>query len=205
MITDPNIYFKDGCGRCKKFQTPECKVHKWAEGLAFLRKVCLDLGLEETAKWGHPCYTLNGGNIVMVGAFKEDFHLSFFKASLMKDSGGLFTKRGENTQVASVVQFYENDQPSKMKETVVSYISEAIDIEKSGKKVKREAAKFEVPQELVDAMDSDPELAEAFEALTPGRQRAHSMLIGGAKQAATRINRIAKYRDKILNGKGPNE
>lgn len=205
MISDTNEYFLDGCGRCKKFATNDCKVRKWQEGLATLRQICLDLGLDEVAKWGHPCYTFNGANIVILGAFKDDFHLSFFKASLMKDSESLFVKRGENTQVASVVQFHDNAQPSQMKDVIIAYLQEAINVEKSGKKIKREVASFDVPQELVDAMDRDPELAEAFEALTPGRQRAHSMIIGGAKQAATRINRIAKYRDKILNGKGPNE
>lgn len=205
MIKDPNIYFIDGCGRCNKAGTDACKARIWTEGLALLRALCRDAGLEEIARWGHPCYALNGSNVVMIVAFQGDFQLSFFKASLMKDPENLFSKRGENTQVASIINFTSADQVREMTPVITAYIQEAIAIEKAGLKPERKVASFDIPQELVDAMDADAELAEAFAALTPGRQRGYCLTIGGAKQSATRINRIEKYRAQILQGKGYNE
>lgn len=205
MISDPNEYFSDGCGRCSKFRTLDCKVHIWREGLSTLREICLGKGLVEEAKWGHPCYTLNGKNVVILGAFKEDFHLSFFKASLMKDPDGLLTKRGKHTQTNSIFSFTDNAAPNAQRDAISRYLDEAIEIENSGQKPIKKTVNFEIPQELLQAMDDDPELAEAFNALTPGRQRGYCMTIGDAKQSQTRINRIAKYRDKILAGRGFNE
>ena len=205
MIKDPALYFQDGCGRCKHFATDDCNARCWGDGLAILRQACLDAGLTEEAKWGHPCYTFNGANVVILGAFKSDFHMSFFKASLMQDESGLFIKRGENTQVASVLQFTNTDQVKDQLSVIRSYLQEAIAVEKSGIKPVKPKPSFDIPEELVIAMDEGPELAEAFYALNPGRQRGYCMTIGSAKQQSTRLNRIAKYRAQILRGKGFNE
>lgn len=202
MITDPNEFFLQGCGRCERGGTDDCSSRLWAEGLAHLRRICLDAGLDEVAKWGHPCYTLNGANIAILGAFRGDFHLSFFKASLMKDPQRLFIKRGENTQVASVISFSSHKEVKKLERVLRAYLDEAIAIERAGLKPKRSPPKVELPDELAEALQNDAVLSEAFFKLTPGRQRGYCMTIGSAKQSATRVKRIEKYRPQILAGKG---
>lgn len=206
MITDPDAYFRDGCGRCKRGGTPECSTQNWAQGLADLRKICLDVGLVEVVKWGHPAYTHNGKNIAILGAFRGDFHLSFMNASLIDDPQGVFVKRGEHTQTANVMKFTDNGGPAAMATTIIDYLERATQAADSGAKpVKATAPSVAMPDELVAALDADPALSEAFHALTPGRQRMYYIYIGEAKQSATRSARIAKCSDRIFAGKGFNE
>ena len=100
MITNPKEFFQDGCGRCKRFATDACSARLWSEGLAVLRALCLDAGLIETAKWGHPCYMHAGRNVAILGAFRGDVRLTFFNASLLDDATGLLTRQGENSPIA---------------------------------------------------------------------------------------------------------
>ena len=202
MITDIEDYFSAGCGRCKRFATPECSVQKWAKGLFDLRQICRDSGLTETVKWGHPCYMHSDRNIVILGAFKNDFRITFFNASLLKDSARVPEKRGPNTQNADMIIFHDNVDVSKHSETIASYISEAIAYAKAGIKPVKKFATFDLPDELVDALDHDSVLAEAFPKLTPGRQRSYVINLNNAKASATRTARIEKFRDKIIAGKG---
>lgn len=167
-----------------------------------MRRICLDEGLREELKWSHPAYTFDGKNIVILGAFKGDFHISFFNASLLKDPENLLTKRGESTRVASVISFTSSDAVKTLEPSIRAYIQEAIANEKAGLKPAKVEVALELPDELVDALDNDPELTEAFYKLTPGRQRGYAMTIGQAKQSETRRARIEKYRDKIFAGKG---
>ncbi|WP_305097953.1 YdeI/OmpD-associated family protein [Croceibacterium aestuarii] len=205
MITDPQDFFDKGCGRCDRFDTAECSTKRWHAGLIALRKICLDAGLEETAKWGHPCYMRGDRNIALISAFREDFRLTFMNAALLEDPEGLLEKNGPNTQHASVIRFTADDQVAKLEPTVRAYLEEAIGYADRRVKPKKEIAEFELPEELVDALDADPELAEAFEDLTPGRQRSYVINLNGAKQSSTRLARIAKFRDKIIAGKGAQE
>ena len=205
MIDHADQYFTDGCGRCKRGGTPECSTQTWSSGLETLREICLSAGLDEVVKWGHPCYMHNGKNIVVLGAFRTDFHLSFMNAELIEDAENLFVKRGENTQTANVIKFTETSQPAAMREILTQYLDRAKAAADSGVKPKRVAPSIEMPEELIAALDADPEFAEAFNALTPGRQRGYCMSIGDAKQSATRIARIEKYRPQIFAGKGFNE
>ena len=205
MITDPAEFFAKGCGRCERFATPDCSTRRWLEGLEELRRICLDAGLIETAKWGHPVYMLGERNIAMLGAFREDFRLTFMNAALMKDPEGVLEKNGPNTQHASIIRFTDNAQVAKLEPVIRAYLAEAIGYAEAGIMPANEVAEYDLPEELVEALDADPELAEAFNGLTPGRQRSYVINLNGAKQSATRVARIAKFRDKIIAGKGATE
>ncbi|WP_127569356.1 YdeI/OmpD-associated family protein [Glycocaulis alkaliphilus] len=205
MITDVADYFAKGCGRCDRFATPDCSAYLWADGLAALRSICLDAGLLETAKWGHPCYMHAGRNIVIIGAFRGDFRLTFFNAALMKDSQGVLERQGANTRHKDMICFRENVQVAQMEAVIRAYLAEAMGYAEAGIKPVKDDGAFELPGELAEALDHDPELAEAFHALTLGRQKSYVINIGSAKASATRHARIAKFRPKILAGKGAME
>ena len=205
MITEIEDYFARGCGRCARFDTPDCSTRQWAQGLADLHRICIGAGLTGTAKWGHPCYMHGDRNIALLGAFRGDFRITYFNAALMQDPDHVLEPAGPNAQVAGTIRFTANDGPSAMEPTLRAYLTEAIGYADAGLKPKREPREIELPDELIEALDADPELAEAFHALTPGRQCSHALVIGGAKASATRHNRVARARDRILAGKGANE
>jgi uncharacterized protein YdeI (YjbR/CyaY-like superfamily) len=199
-------YFAEGCGRCDKVGTPACKVNTWQDGLRELRAILLDSPLTEERKWGSPCYTFNGQNIAMIGAFKSSYVLSFMKGALLKDDHQLLVAPGENTQSGRVIRFTGAARVAELAPVLKAYLLEAIEIEKAGLRVEfKKADDYPLPVELQQAMDTDAALKEAFYALTPGRQRSYLLHISGAKQAKTRVARVEKCHDKIVDGKGFNE
>lgn len=202
MITDVNDYFSKGCGRCSRFDSAECAARMWQVGLGDLRRILTDIGLVETAKWGHPCYMHAGRNIVIIGAFRENFRLSFFNAALMKDPQGILEKQGAHAQNPSMIRFTADDQVTAQEATIRAYVTEAMGYAEAGIKAPKVERVVEMPDELIDALDADPELAEAFHALTPGRQKSYAFNLNSAKKPETRIARIAKFRDHIIAGKG---
>lgn len=205
MITDIEEYFSKGCGRCERFATSDCSTRQWSGGLAKLRQICLGMDLVETVKWGHPCYMHGNRNVVIIGALRNDFRLSFFNAALMKDPDGVLEKQGPNTQHPDMIRFTENNQVTKMTLVIESYLAEAMGYAEAGVKPPKQQGELELPDELLEALDSDPELAEAFYGLTPGRQKSYVINLHSVKKPETRISRIAKFRDKILAGKGAME
>ncbi|MGJ8527954.1 YdeI/OmpD-associated family protein [Maritalea sp.] len=202
MITKIEDYFSKGCGRCERFDTPDCSTRKWIDGLTDLRRICLAAGLEETVKWGHPCYVHEGRNIVIIGAFRLDFRLTFFNASLMKDTEAVLERRGPNTKHPDMMCFTSNEQVKEMEQIMSAYLGEAIDYAKNDVRPVKDNSEPDLPVELVEALDDDPELAEAFYGLTVGRRKSYAINLNSAKQSATRLKRIAKFRDKIIAGKG---
>lgn len=206
MIIDIKDYFSKGCGRCNRFATPECSTRQWSVGLQELRRICLEVGLTETLKWGHPCYTHREKNIVIFGALRKDFRISFFHAALLKDDHGLLEKSGPNTPHPDMIRFIENAQVTAMEVDIKSYLEEAMRYSAPGvQPVKTEAGPIALPEELMEAMKCDAELADAFHRLTPGRQKSYVININSAKNSETRVSRINKFRDKILAGKGAME
>jgi uncharacterized protein YdeI (YjbR/CyaY-like superfamily) len=205
MIEDIEDYFDKGCGRCARFSTPQCSVRKWEPGLRILRDLCREAGLHETVKWGHPCYVHADRNIAIIGAFQDNFCITFFNAALMKDPKGLLEKAGPNTQQPSVVRFTDNVAAKKLQPVLRSYLLEAMAYAEQGRLPTKVKTSFELPDELVDTFDADPELAEAFHKLTPGRQRSYVINLSSAKTSATRLSRISKFRSVIISGKGANE
>jgi len=200
---DVDVYFSDGCGRCPLGGTSDCKVHAWHEALQALRGLVLECGLREERKWGVPCYTSGGANVVMLGAFKGSCTISFFKGALLQDPEGLLTAPGENSRSARVVRFTEAGTVWAMKEHLQQLVREAVSVEQRGMKVPSASAEEAVlPEELVRKMEEWPALKAAFEGLTPGRRRGYLLHFNAAKQSKTRAARIEKHIDRILSGKG---
>lgn len=205
MITEAAAFFQDGCGRCDRFATPDCSARLWRDGVLALRRLCLDAGLDEAVRWGHPCYRHAGRNLALIGAFREDFRLSFPDAALLTDPEGLLEKPGPNSQTPSMLRFTDAAQVAARTPAIAALLAEAKAKAEAGLKPARAPAEVELPEVLVAALDEDSELAEGFAALTPGRQRSYVIALASAKTEATQIKRIAKYRDKILAGKGAND
>ncbi|WP_417628589.1 YdeI/OmpD-associated family protein [Pararhodobacter aggregans] len=205
MITEAAAFFEDGCGRCDRFATPDCSARLWRDGVLALRQLCLDAGLEEAVRWGHPCYRHAGRNLALIGAFREDFRLSFPDAALLTDPEGLLEKPGPNSQTPSMLRFTDAAQVAALAPAIAALLAEAKAKADAGLKPARAPTEVELPEVLVRALDEDAELAEGFAALTPGRQRSYVIALASAKTEATQIKRIGKYRDKILAGKGAND
>lgn len=184
---------------------PECSARRWAAGLVELRRLCREAGLIETVKWGHPCYVHAGRNVAIIGALRGDFRLSFFNAALMQDPRGVLERQGPNTRVANMIRFTDNAQAAAMAETITAYLKEAMGYAETGLRPPKDGSEIDLPDELIDALDADSELAEAFRQLTPGRRKSYVIGLSSAKTSTTRIARIAKFRPKILAGKGANE
>lgn len=202
MITEIEDYFTRGCGRCDRFDTPRCSARLWQDGLADLRDLCRGAGLSEHVKWGHPCYMHAGRNVAIIGALQGGFRLNLFNAGLMKDPDGVLERQGPNTQTPGMIRFTSNDGPKALADTITAYLEEAKSYAEAGITAPKSERSIDLPDELLEALDSDPELAEAFHALTPGRQKSYAINLSGAKKPETRIARIAKFRPKILAGKG---
>jgi uncharacterized protein YdeI (YjbR/CyaY-like superfamily) len=205
MITDIEDFFTKGCGRCNRFATSDCSTQPWTQGLANLRRICRDAGLTEAVKWAHPCYAHAGRNIAIIGAFRRDFRLSFFEAALLKDPSGILERQGPNTRYPNMIRLSGNEQVTEREPVILSYLREAMDYAEQGLRALPEDGDLELPDELVGALGVDPELAEAFHNLTPGRRRSYVVALGSAKTSATRAARIAKFRERIIAGKGANE
>ena len=179
------------------------RAKNWRAEFEALRAIIADSELEEDFKWGQPCYTLDGHNVVLMHGFKEYCALLFFKGALMKDPKNLLIQQTENVQAARQIRFRELADITRQEKVLKSYIKDAIALEKSGAKVEmKKTAEFSFPEELEHAMDDKPALRTAFEELTPGRQRAYLLHFTSAKQAKTRIARIEKCTQRILDGKG---
>ncbi|MDR4945994.1 YdeI/OmpD-associated family protein [Neobacillus cucumis] len=182
------------------------KSKKWKEEYEKLRDIVLDCGLTEEFKWMHPCYTLENKNIVLIHGFKEYCALLFHKGSLLKDPRGILIQQTENVQAARQIRFTNVQEIVAMETILKDYIYEAIEVEKAGLEVNfKKNSEYIIPEEFQKKMDEIPALKSAFEALTPGRQRAYLLHFSGPKQAKTRESRVEKCMPQILNGKGLND
>jgi len=182
------------------------KSEKWQKETAQLRMIVLDCGLNEELKWGCPCYTFEKSNIVLIHTFKEYCALLFFKGALLNDSNNILIQQTENVQAARQMRFTNAKEIVKLKPAVKAYIYEAIEVEKAGLKVPlKKTAAFKMAEEFKDKLDKLPKLKAAFEALTPGRQRAYMLHFSAPKQSKTREGRIEKCIPQILIGKGLND
>jgi uncharacterized protein YdeI (YjbR/CyaY-like superfamily) len=186
------------------------KAKKWQEEFEKLRMIILDCGLTEELKWGCPCYTFQNGfvgkqesNIVLIHGFKEYCALLFFKGALLNDPNGILIQQTENVQAARQIRFKNVREIIKLKTILKAYIYEAIEVEKAGLQVKlKKTTEYKIPEEFQKKLDQIPALKTAFNALTPGRQRAYIFYFSQAKQSKTRESRVEKYMKQILKGKG---
>ena len=179
------------------------KEKRWSIEYAELRRLCLASGLNEQLKWGQACYDLNGSNVVLIHGFKDYCALLFMKGALLEDPKGILIQQTKNVQAARQMRFASLADIKKRKAAVKAYLRKAIAVEKSGANVEMKGvAQFDVPEEFRKRLDDDPELAEAFHALTPGRQKGYLLHFAGAKQSSTRSARVEKHAPRILKGLG---
>jgi len=178
------------------------RVDKWQEELEALRVIILDCGLTRELKWGSPCYSLGKTNLVIIGGMKAYCVLSFFKGALLEDANGILVKPGDNTQVVRTVRFSNVREVLKMEAILKAYIFEAIEVEKAGLKANVRKNPEPIPEEFQYKLNKIPALKTAFEALTPGRQRAYILYFSAPKQTKTRVLRVEKCMQQILDGKG---
>ena len=179
---------------------------KWKEEMKLMREICLDCGLTEDYKWMHPCYSFQGKNVVLIHGFKEYCALLFHKGVLLKDTNNILIQQTENVQAARQIRFTSLQEIISIKPTIKSYIFEAIEVEKAGLEVKmKKTSEFDMPDEFKKALDNNADLKDAFNALTPGRQRGYLLHFSQPKQSKTRESRIEKCIPKIFEGKGLND
>lgn len=182
------------------------KTKKWKEEFEQLRRIVLDFDLIEEIKWKHPCYMFENKNIVLIHGFKEYCALLFHKGALLKDVHGKFIQQTENVQAARQIRFTNVQEIMEMETILKDYIHEAIEVEKAGLEVVyKKNTEIIIPEELQNKFNEIPNLKTAFEALTPGRQRAYILYFSQPKQSKTRVSRVEKYTQHILNGKGLND
>jgi uncharacterized protein YdeI (YjbR/CyaY-like superfamily) len=181
------------------------RAKKWQEEFKKLRKIVLDCGLTEELKWRLPCYTFQKSDIAIIQGFKEYCALMFFKGALLKDANGILVRPGE-TQAARQLRFTNVREIVEMEPILKAYIHEAIELEKAGLKVDfKKTTEYRIPEEFQNKLDEIPALKTAFEALTPGRQRAYILYFSAPKQSKTRESRVEKYMQQIFDGKGLND
>lgn len=184
------------------------KAKKWQKELNTLRTIILDCGLTEELKWGVPCYTFENSNIVLIHVFKEYCAVLFFKGALLNDSNGILVQQTENVQAARQVRFTNVGEIVELEPTLKAYIYEAIEVERAGLNVKfKKTTEFTIPEEFQKKFSAKggAALKTAFDALTPGRQRAYILYFSAPKQSKTREARVEKYMKQILAGKGLND
>jgi uncharacterized protein YdeI (YjbR/CyaY-like superfamily) len=179
------------------------KASQWQAAYKALRPIILDCGLAEELKWGKPCYTIDGGNVLLMHGFKDYCALLFHKGALLQDPKGILVQQTENVQSARQIRFTDVAQIAKLKSVLKTYIRNAIEVEKAGLKVEfKKSAEFVVAEEFQLQLDGNAALKEAFDALTPGRQKGYLLYFSSAKQAKTREARVEKSIPRILDGLG---
>lgn len=176
---------------------------QWRKEYEKLREIALECKLSEELKWGHPCYTVNNKNVVLIHGFKDYFALAFFKGSLMQDPKGLLVQQTKNVQATRQIRFTALAEVLKLEPTIKAYLREAIKLEKDGVEVPyKKTEEFDIPEEFAKSLMKSTKLKKAFESLTPGRQRGYLLFFAAAKQSKTREARVEKCTPMILTGKG---
>lgn len=179
------------------------KEEEWREEFEKLRAIVLECDLVEELKWGQPCYTHEGKNVLLIHGFKDFCAVLFMKGALLEDAKGILIQQTANVQSARQIRFTNVREIVKMKTVLKSYIHEAIEVEKAGMKVElKKTTQYEIPEEFQTRLEKSAALKKAFFALTPGRQRAYLLYFSGAKQSKTREARVEKSVKKILKGMG---
>lgn len=200
-----DAWLRDGCGRCAKYRTPSCKVHQWTAPLMRLREQVQATGLVETMKWGSPCYTDGGKNVVMLAVFNDSCALSFLKGAALDDPDALLESPGPNSRFVRFLRFRTLAEVETHRAAIDRFLRQAVAFEREGTKMAVAPAAEPVPEELQQLLDAQPTVRAAFDALTPGRRRSHILYVSGAKQSATRARRAAACVPAILEGRGQQE
>ncbi|MPR85074.1 hypothetical protein D7387_15240 [Listeria monocytogenes] len=182
------------------------KPSTWQAEFKALREIAITFELEEEFKWGKPCYAINGSNVFLIHGFKNYCALLFMKGALLRDPENILVQQTENVQAARQIRFTNLQEILDQKEFLKAYIQNAIEVEKAGLEVElKPREETPIPEELLTKFEEMPALQTAFEALTPGRQKAYLLYFAAPKQSKTRVSRIEKYEATILDGLGLND
>lgn len=200
-----DAFLRDGCGRCEHHATPRCKVRSWTAALVALRALVQAEGLSEEVKWGHPCYTVDGRNVLMLGALRDRCTLSFLEGAALPDDDGLLERPGPNSHRARLVSFRSAEEVDARRDAVRRLVVAAVARARSGERLPDRVDEDPIPAELEARLDADPALRAAFDALTPGRRRSHVLHVAGARGAETRARRAERCAPEILAGRGFHE
>jgi len=176
---------------------------QWHDEFVELRRILLECGLTEEYKWEHPCYTVNDKNVVLIHGFKEYCAVLFMNGALLKDTAGILIQQTKNVQAARQIRYTQVAEILSLESELKAYVAEAAALEKAGAKVTmKSTAEFPMAEEFRVRLRELPALKEAFEALTPGRQRGYLLYFSRAKQSQTRAARVEKCIPPILDGLG---
>lgn len=173
---------------------------RWPDVIVALRPLLLDAGLDECIRWGKPCYRVGDGNVALIQEFADHLALLFFKGILLQDPQGVLEEHGPNSHAARRMTFRSVDDVERSAEVVAAYVAQAIAVEEAGTELPPRPA-ADLADELAERLADDPELAAAFDDLTPGRQREYNLHVSTAKQARTRARRVDDIVPRILEGK----
>jgi uncharacterized protein YdeI (YjbR/CyaY-like superfamily) len=198
-------YLRDGCGRCSHFRLPTCKVHRWTDILEALRALVRATSLREEMKWGSPCYTHEGKNVIMLVSLKAYCALQFFRGAELADPTNLLEAPGPNSRSGRLLKFRSLAEFDMHRAEAVAFVAQAIALAEAGAARPAPVAADPIPDELARRLADDPTLDQAFHALTPGRRRSHLLHIAGAKQPQTRERRVEGCVPAILAGRGHQE
>ncbi len=180
--------------------------HQYPLETEALRDIARSCGLTETIKWGKPCFTLEDRNILLVQRFNRYIALMFFKGVLLKDPETLLFRVSEQMHAPRQLRFGTVAEIERLRPSIEAFIREAMRLERAGAKVQPVPhADLPMPAELLQRLEADPALKQAFAALTPGRRKGYVLQIAAAKQSSTRAARIEKFTPKIVAGRGWNE
>ncbi len=174
---------------------------QWPDEMRALRPVLLAAGLDEGIKWRQPCFGVDGANVAIMQEMKDALALMFFKGALIDDPDGVLEPQGPNSRSAMRIRFRSVDDVERLAPAVAGCVQRAVEAERAGL-VAPPAPELELAEELQARLEADPMFAEAFGALTPGRQREYHLHVSGAKQATTRRSRVDKIMPRVLAGKG---
>lgn len=206
MNPQVDTILEEGCGRCKLVGTPQCRIIIRNLELKALREIALESGLDEEVKWEFPTYTFKKKNIFILVSFKDYSSIMFFKGALLNDPENILVQPTENSNSGRQLRFTNSKEIHNQKKSILAYIFEATEVEKSGAKVEtKKTSDYPLPDELKNKFKELPELKAAFEKLTRGRQRGYLLHFSQAKQSSTRLSRIEKCKEAIFNSKGINE
>jgi uncharacterized protein YdeI (YjbR/CyaY-like superfamily) len=203
--TSVESWLQDGCGRCALFATPACKVLLWTDALLALRELVHETELSEEMKWGSPCYTIDGKNIVVLAALKDFCALGFLQGAALPDPEGILVSPGPNSRYARYLTFRSVAEVERLRKPTRTLLQEAIVLARSGRKFTPDTQPEPLPNELLRRLEEDPALAAAFASLTPGRKRSYIIHISGASSAAARERRVERCVPKIMAGLGFHE
>ncbi|MBQ4914377.1 YdeI/OmpD-associated family protein [Maribacter sp. MMG018] len=194
--------------KSEKIEAYYNEEHRYKKAISLLRDRVLKTDLEETFKWSFPTYTLNNKNVLAICKFKNHFGIWFFNGVFLKDPHKVL----ENAQKGKTkaMRHWKFNGIDEIDKTVLdTYINEAIENQRKGIELtplkKERTSRPKIPSLLSNAFIDNPDTKQAFNSLTPYKQKEYIEYITSAKQEKTKTSRLAKILPMIIEGRGLND